>query len=443
MEEWLVDGRSLCEGTVEVAGFKHALVSVVAACVACRGGLVLTNAPDILDTRILARLLTELGAQASFDGRELTLDCRELAGGRVTPELSEQIHGSLYLIPAVLTAGRPLAFHRSGGCAIGDGAGGARPVSHMLSVLREFGASFDFTPDGWLRAHAPVWRAARIDIGDYSDSPHILTGPLVSGASKTALIAALGVKEGEAVVLNAYPKPDVTDLLRFAAAKGRPAKLRGGELRLRAPQEQAAAALTRLRLTPDLSEIMTFLTLGVMSNTPIEVFAEDMELARVGLKQECLLLEEMGISLDWSSNRVRASAPPRLRTVDIEVTSVGIYSDHQPFFALLLTRGDRPATIRERVWRRRFDYIDLLQEFGVRVERGEGFVTIFPSALVPPSGRLIATDLRMAAVLLVAALCVRRPCRLAGLEHLRRGYGQLCGQLTRLGAEVRDLSPTG
>ncbi|PID38059.1 MAG: hypothetical protein CSA65_08970 [Proteobacteria bacterium] len=84
----------------------------------------------------------------------------------------------------------------------------------------------------------------------------------------------------------------------------------------------------------------------------------------------------MGVEFHWTPTSVQATAPPRLRAIDIEVTSVGIYSDHQPLFALLFTRADGPGRIRERVWATRFDYVDELQAFGVKADRAAGEATI-------------------------------------------------------------------
>jgi UDP-N-acetylglucosamine 1-carboxyvinyltransferase len=439
MEEWIVDGSGLCGGSVNIMGFKHSLVSVTAACAACKGRLVIKNAPNILETKILALLLQERGARVVHEGQMFDLDCRMIEGGQVNPFLSEQIHGSQYLIPAILATGQPIYFYRSGGCTIGDEPGGVRPVKHILSVLRAFGASFSTSKDGWLHGYVSTWQPAKIDIKNYSDSKSVLTGPCISGATKAALIAAFGVTDGEVIIQNPYPKPDMTDVLRFAVVKGRDTQLDGSTLRISSPSRNHSEFPTELQLTPDLSEIMTFLTLGVMTGIQIEIVAEGMELARKGLEQECLLLHEMGISLKWDIDRVQVQAPPQLRAVDIEVTSVGIYSDHQPFFALMLTRGERPSIIRERVWKRRFDYLDQLRKFGIRAKRGEDYAVIYPSQITPPRDKLVATDLRMAAVLLVATLSVKHPCCLAGVKHLYRGYGQLTERLESVGATIHKI----
>ena len=48
-----------------------------------------------------------------------------------------------------------------------------------------------------------------------------------------------------------------------------------------------------------------------------------------------------------------------------------------------------------------------------------------------------STDLRGGAALVVAALGAEGVSQVSGLEHIRRGYEDLEGQLTALGAQVR------
>ncbi len=438
---WSIDGREIRGGTTQVLGFKHSLVSVVAATVSSRSRLVIDNAPDILETTVLAALLRDRGVRVARKGSTLELDSTTVVGGNLDPSLSSRIHGAHYLVPALLGAGENLRFAQTGGCAIGDGPQRKRPVGHMLEVLRRHGACFEPEPGGWTLGRPGHWTAANHDIFNYSESPEVLTGPHISGATKTALIAGLGGNEGPTRVVHPYPKPDVTDLIRLAELKGGLIEASPSQVTLRPPERISAEHTHHIYLTPDLSEIMTFLVLGLMLDVELTVVAAQMELVRQGLAAECQLLEQMGVELHWTSSSVQASAPACLRAIDIEVTSVGIYSDHQPLFALLFTRADGPGRIRERVWTTRFDYVDELRAYGVSTERGTGEATIWPGPLQIPSGVVRATDLRMAAVLVIAGLACGGPAVVAGIDHLERGYSMLPERLASLGARV-DTSTT-
>jgi UDP-N-acetylglucosamine 1-carboxyvinyltransferase len=53
-------------------------------------------------------------------------------------------------------------------------------------------------------------------------------------------------------------------------------------------------------------------------------------------------------------------------------------------------------------------------------------------------GGFSGSDLRSVVTLLLAALCMDRPVRILGIEHLARGYADLFGKLRHLGAEIYD-----
>lgn len=436
-----VESVKLIPSSIRVGGFKHALVSTVAACVARRGRLRLENVPSIRETEILSRIMAKLGASVTQCGStDLQIDCSDISCNEVDGSLSSEIHGSVYLIPALIAASGKVQFKGSGGCRIGDKTGGGeRPIHHMVHVLERFGARFRRQGD-WLIGEANGLDGCIIDMMDYSDQASLLTGPLVSGATKTAIIAALGAK-GVTVVHHPYPKPDVTELLdSIAAAGGLIARRRGAIEIARAP-EWPSQKWTEHVLISDLSEIITYIALAVMTGLSITIEGVTADRVRSGLTAEITFLQKMGVALTWNDEALHVTPPAKIRSVDIDVTSVGIYSDHQPFFALMLLKGDRPSRIREHVWRSRFDYAQELMKLGADISIGDGEITIRPSDLRRTSSTLVGRDLRAAGALLVAGVSAGAPFRLEGAEHLTRGYSHLIENLHALGVNAVIESP--
>ncbi|WP_339466617.1 hypothetical protein [Pseudomonas sp. EA_65y_Pfl2_P74] len=428
-----IDGALLQSGVVRVGGFKHAFVSVMSACIATRGTVLLSNVPDILETEIMCSLVHQLGGTVCSRGNALQIECETISRTEVSPVLSREIHGSIYLIPALMAACKEVRFRESGGCRIGSGTSGARPVEHMIRILQAFGAQFE-ERRGWLCGYAKRWEHASFNIMHFSNSRDLLTGPLVSGATKTAILGSLGVCEaGHSTVLHPYTKPDVTQMLAFIRAQGASVIDEANGFHLSSRRRTGDCSNTTFTLISDLSEIITFVTLAVVMHVPLRIEGVTAEHARHGLATEIELLERMGIALAWTEDSLLVSPPKKLRSVDIEVTSVGIYSDHQPFFALMLLCGDRPAFIRERVWTNRFTYAKELRKLGAQIEIGDGEILVCPSRLLPFDGTLEATDLRAAAALVIAACMTKTPVKIAGLNHLQRGYASLLSTLSTLG----------
>jgi len=437
-----VCGRDLKGGDIRVGGFKHAFVSVVAGCLAARSAFTIRNAPEILERTVIERLLRDNRVSVHSQGTAFRMDCARVQNLGIDSALSSTIHGSVYLVPALVAACGRAELRGSGGCAIGDGKQGRRPTAHMVDVLRKFGATVESDDFGGLACSSNGLSNAEIDIMDYSLRDDALTGPHISGATKTAIIAALGTAPGQVSrIRNYYSKPDVTDLLAFIAERGGLVARSDNELRI-APLSADPDTRREFSLTPDVSEVITYIVLAAMAGVQLTLHAEGMEQAAKGLKEECRLLAQMGFDLNWQPETLLVAPPAEIRSVDIDVTSTGIFSDHQPFFALLLTKGDRPSVIREYVWKTRFSYADELAAFGAKIERMHSAIRVFPSQLHPPSRGVQAQDLRMASVLLIAALSLDVPVRLTNMRHLERGYSQIWQQMQSIGAIVHTCHDT-
>lgn len=428
-------GARLTGATIAVGGFKHAFVSVVATALATGGALELANVPDIAETHVMAALLRALGCDVHHLEGQFSLAPVKPTQAAVPGALSRQIHGSVYLIPALLVARGAVRFAEAGGCQIGAAEmQGQRPIAHMLDVLSRFGAAFETpAPGGGLAGRLEGGHPATIDIASYSTSPDVVTGPEISGATKTALIAAAGLaRQGESVILHPYGKPDVTDPLRYLRQAGFAVSEQGSTLRIAA--HPGAPEPVRMALVDDLSEVVTWICLAKICGLVIRINLLDKDGLCRGLAPELALFDAMGLTLDWGSDYVETPLQTGLRAVDIEVTSQSIYSDHQPFFALLaLCLGDGPCRISEAVWTTRFGYASELRKMGAKIEIGAGAIVVHPSRLHAPKAALVAKDLRSAAVLLVAGLSCRTGFGLIGTHHLKRGYSDIATRLSAFG----------
>ena len=139
------------------------------------------------------------------------------------------IHGSMYLCPALSVALGEFTYYGSGGCQIGDNeANNSRPIQHIMEVLSKFGVHISFAEKCISGKMCPVENIDEIDIMSFSTDAHTLSGPLVGGATKTALI--LAVNKERFVIKNAYLKTDVMDMLRFLDSSGKNVEIIGPDI---------------------------------------------------------------------------------------------------------------------------------------------------------------------------------------------------------------------
>lgn len=430
-------GRTL-SGSVHVSGFKHALVTISAAALAADCPVTIENCPDIEETRVIASLLSTLGASASYDDHVLKIDARNTSGNELDPFDAARIHGSIYLLPALLARSGSAMLPEPGGCQIGNAPGGKRPMRHYLEIFSRFGASQTINENGRTVISAARLRGCEIDLLDYTDDPRLRTGPLYSGATKTALLTA-AVARGISILRSPYPKPDVTELVAVLRQLGVSITDRGDDtLLVEGADGLLSGGPAVHRLIPDLIEVMTWICAGsVFCDRQLEILGTDMTSAARALAPELEVLGRMGALVDIGPQQLVVSRAPELRPVDAAITSHGVFSDSQPFLALLAAHATGRSSITETVWTSRFGYADGLAALGIRVERRGSVLFVHgPWAPRPSHGLITAGDLRAAAVLLLAGLAVPDSTQLAGMRHLRRGYPDLPGALRSLGAVI-------
>jgi len=414
---------------ITINGYKHAMVQVIAASIAANRIVTIMNPPLVDDTWILKNIIESCGGTVTLCNHRLTIDPTNIHRGPINSEESKQIHGALYLMPAFAVRFGTFSFLETGGCQIGDkSTQGQRPSEHILDVLAHFG----FMPSS--DQHIPLPSEVTIDILHYSDNPKKISGSQISSATKTAILCALSTQK--TIIKNPYIKADVRNLLKLLTLFGFTISISNNIITVVAPSSKLSKVPIEFFLPPCGSEVMTYIALSVLASTPLMLKVDNWDDLQKNLEDEFLLLKQMDVSIHFKNGIISITPPQKIQSVDIDVTHHGIQSDHHPFFALMLLRGNRPAMIREFVWKDRFAYVEELKKIGVHARRENHVLTLTPSKLQSNTTVLSATDTRAAAVLLVAGLCAEGETIIHDIHHLHRGYQDLIPNLKKLGGKI-------
>lgn len=156
----------------------------------------------------------------------------------------------------------------------------------------------------------------------------------------------------------------------------------------------------------------------------------------ISLKSEIAIMKKMGISIHWIGNDLKIRKNGEIVGTDIKVTPQTIYSDHHPFFVLLLLFAEKQSEVTECVWKDRFMYVDNLSKLGAIIKIENNKVIISPSVLKSICGELPALDVRSAAVTLLAMIISNSSCNLVGAEHIFRGYSHLLENMQLMGVKL-------
>lgn len=439
MNNYIIVQESYLEHNQELSiqGYKHAIVTILAASILLKQKMIISNVPNIKDVEIICDIFSELGGSYFHDitNKELIVDNSNLSEYVIPNKLSRKIHGSIYLIPAILGRFNKVIVEETGGCMIGDiSKNGARPFHHMINVMEKFGATFKKENDKYIGT-CQALKGCQIDILNYSDNNTELTGPHCSGATKTAILMGMA-SDGETIIKNPYLKADVTELLAVLKSYGYNVVYNDSEICIKKgaiiPQER------KIELVSDVNEIITYICLALYMNISIVLRNVTIDRVKNTLMTELMYFEKMGLKLIFDNNRILIPANQKFKIVrNINVKCMGIYSDSHPFFTLINTMGRENSIISEYVWIHRFTYVEELRKLGILVENINNNVIIRPSKPIK-GATLMANDLRAAAVLIIASLKCSNPVKIYGIEHLNRGYEDFIGTLLKLGAKIQN-----
>jgi UDP-N-acetylglucosamine 1-carboxyvinyltransferase len=154
-------------------------------------------------------------------------------------------------------------------------------------------------------------------------------------------------------------------------------------------------------------------------------------------------LGAMGMRISPTSDGLWAFSRGRLSAVDFATLPYpGIASDYKPMMVAMLATADGVGIVTENVFSGRFRYIDELVRMGADI-RTEAHHAIVRGVAQLSGAPVRAHDIRAGAALVVAGLGAHGSTTVNDWHHVDRGYDDLVGKLSALGAHVHHVDPPG
>ncbi|MBN1460792.1 MAG: UDP-N-acetylglucosamine 1-carboxyvinyltransferase [Armatimonadetes bacterium] len=414
-DAWRIEGGARLKGSVKLSGSKNGSLPSLAATLLFEGESTLTNIPRIADVDTMLDLLCAFGLEVARrpDG-EVRIVNRGLTTHSAPADLASKMRASHYVLAPVLHHRGQVEMAMPGGCDLG-----ARPVTHITSVLETLGTALE--EGDTIRLSTSGLRGSVVTLDPRHRNP---------GATFTGLMAG-AVAPGETIIENASFEPDVVcfcELLSAAGARitglGTPTLTIQGVDRL----QGVAHAVNCDRL-----EAGTFICAAAATRGDITV--SDIIWEELGQTADKLL--EAGIELTQQRQGLRAQCLDRPRGVDIVTDPFPAFStDLQPPVAAVLATAEGDSTIRETVFDHRLRYASELGKMGARVELGdERFATIHGVDCLQ-AAEVSGGNIRDGAALVVAALGADGVSVVHGRRFVARGYEDFESKLQSLGARI-------
>ncbi len=118
MAKYIIKGRKKLEGSVEISGAKNASLPIIAATVLNAGKTTLYNVPDIHDTEMMFKILSELGGKVTKKSNKIIIDTSKIKNFKISEDLMRQMRSSVTFAGSLLGKYRKVTFSYPGDCDI-------------------------------------------------------------------------------------------------------------------------------------------------------------------------------------------------------------------------------------------------------------------------------------------------------------------------------------
>jgi UDP-N-acetylglucosamine 1-carboxyvinyltransferase len=413
VDKLLVTGGRALAGEARISGAKNAALPILCAGLLTDETLALENVPRLMDVRTMAKLLAQMGVEvgAQADGR-IELRAREIKDPTAGYEMVKTMRASVLVLGPLLARCGRARVSLPGGCAIG-----ARPVDQHVKGLQAMGAEIT-VEHGYMNAAAKRLRGARIAMD-------VVT---VTGTENLMMAATLA--EGETVLENAAREPEVVDLADCLKSMG--AKIAGAGTDTVRIHGVSSLSGAKHRVMPDRIETGTYLAAVAATGGKVRLVGAAPD--TVGATVEKLV--EAGARVDLGADSIEIEMAARAKAVSVTTAPYpGFATDMQAQFMALDCVAAGAGTITETIFENRFMHALELQRLGADIAI-QGNTAGVRGVERLQGAKVMATDLRASASLVVAGLVAQGETLIDRIYHLDRGYEGLEQKLAGLGARI-------
>jgi len=410
----IVGGNTL-KGDVTISGAKNAALPIIAATILSAEEVTLTNLPNVVDIRTLLKLLTMLGGEVDHNKTIAHINNGTITSTKAVYEIVSQMRASILVLGPLLARFGECEVSLPGGCAIGQ-----RPIDLHLKALESMGATLEIK-GGYVKAMAPHGlQGAKI----------IFDKITVGGTENIVMAAALA--HGTTTIVNAAKEPEVVQLCEMIRDAG--VKIEGIGTNELSIEGTCGKTLTfkEVEIIPDRIEAGTYLCAGAITNSSITLNKVNHGHIRASIDK----LESMGCTFELKNDSITIHPTDNLKPVSlITIEYPGFPTDMQAQFMALAIIAKGESLIEERLFENRFMHVSELNRLGADIWL-KGSTAAVKGVENLYGAEVMATDLRASSALVLAALVAEGTTHVRRIYHLDRGYDDLEGKLSKLGANI-------
>jgi len=416
LDKIVIRGGGRLRGEVKISGAKNAALPILASSLLTEGWNAFHNIPNLVDIRTIGKLLKNLGAKIEGEPPDLRVNTSEITCCQAPYDLVKTMRASILVLGPLVARMGEARVSLPGGCAIG-----ARPVNLHIRALQEMGAEISLK-DGYVEAKAKKLRGA----GIYFDIP------TVTGTENIMMAATLA--KGITTLKNAAKEPEIVNLAEILNCMG--ARITGAGTDIITIEGVESLHPVEASVIADRIEAGTFMIAAGIAGGDILVRGCNPH----HLDALIIKLRSAGMEIEVMDDSIRAVGRGVIKSVDIKTLPYpGFPTDLQAQMMTLMTIGNGLSVITETIFENRFMHVSELLRMGADIViQGNNAIVRGVSKL--RGAKIMATDLRASASLILAGLRADGTTELSRVYHLDRGYETIEKKFSALGADIRRAS---
>ena len=428
MDRIRIRGGNKLNGIINISGAKNAALPLMIIPLLTAETVTLRNVPRLADVLRLQRILQNHGVdittsgkragQSEHAGETLRISAQTIVDTTAPYDLVSKMRASFWVLGPLIARMGEAKVSLPGGCAIGT-----RPVDMHLLAMEKLGAEC-VIDQGYVIAKAK----------NGLKGGHISFSKVSVGATHAALMAAV-LAHGDTIIENAATEPEISDVAECLNKMG--AKIEGIGTRTLNITGVTSLHGAEHTVIADRIEAGTYAMVAGMAGGDVTLRGAQAST----LESAIVAMRRAGIDVTSTNDGIRIKRNgSAIQPVDITTDPFpGFPTDLQAQFMGLMTMASGKSHIRETIFENRFMHVQELARLGADIHLHGDMAEIQGVAKLTGAD-VMATDLRASVSLVIAGLAAEGETMLHRVYHLDRGFEDLEGKLSAVGADVMRIA---
>ncbi len=421
MQTLYIEGRSPIKGEITISGNKNAVLPMIAASLLTDEKVILRNAPNILDVRVMLEIVEKFGVDVNFDNNVIEIKAKKFTGSTISEKLCSRVRASiLFAGPLAIRCGKAL-IHPPGGDVIGR-----RRLDGHFYGLRKLGIKIETNDEFIFKAENRLV-ACELFLDEASVT-----------ATEQIMMAAVGA-DGTTVIRNAASEPHVTDLAELLNKMG--AKISGlgsNTLKIEGVEKLHGA---EHHIVSDHTEAGSFLALGAVCGG--ELTLKGTTPRHYWMTRR--VFERLGVKMELRHDHIYLPANQEMRVIDdfdghCPVISDGPWpqfpSDLMSAAIVMATQAKGSVLFFEKMFESRIYFVDRLMSMGAKAIVCDPHRVVVNGPAELRGIQMSSPDIRAGMAMLIAALCAKGKSTINSAGVIYRGYEDVVEKLLSVGCKV-------